>query len=219
MTDVCWIMLTDGRPHILSTLPAWRDALGLDPIVVDDSGDSIRRDWIFHTHGALVEPVGVTRQGYTAAMRRVMQVAADSGALWVFLTEDDFLPTQPVPLQAMADTLTTRPHLVQMVLKRQPWYANEVAAGGVLEALDQPMNRHTDGQNAWIEHRAFWSCNPTLFPTWIADRGWPDGPWSESKFGRALFAEKATRCAAMWGDWGADPQVLHIGTEKAGMGY
>jgi hypothetical protein len=216
-------MLTDGRPHILTTLPAWRHTLGLHPIVVDDSGDTVRRDWI-HNQGAQVEPVDTTRQGYTPAMRRVMQVAVDTGARWVFLTEDDFLPLGPMPLPAMTQVLTDHPHLVQIVLKRQPWYENEKRAGGVLEAINESTRDHSmllkrSGLDQWVEHRAFWSCNPTLFPTWVAARGWPDGPWSEGQFGRALFAEKASRRAAMWGEWGCDPQVAHIGTEKAGHGY
>lgn len=213
---IMWIVLTDGRPYVHETLPAWRDVLGLTPTIVDDSGDGAQRASL--SAWGRVIPVRLQRAGYVAAMQTVMNIAATSGAQWVFLTEDDFLPEESVPdLADMAGVLAYNDHLCQMVLKRQPWYPNEIEAGGVLEALDARMYQRSSRAGTWVEHQAFWSNNPCLFPVAIARRKWPVRQWSESWFGQELFEQGSY--AAMWGAMGCPPQVRHIGVEKAGRGY
>lgn len=213
-------MLTDGRPYIQETLPAWRAVLprGIELVVVDDSGDPERREWIVDQADHAVWP-GTNRCGYNAAMKTVMGLAATSGYEYIWFVEDDFLPLNVPSLGCMQRVLELRPNLSQVALRRQPWYPNEKRAGGVLEAvmLQSKYPAHTNGEADWVEHDKFWTCNPSLWPRWVTERGWPDGSGSERRFGTKLFAEKYK--AGYWGMWGDEPLVSHIGAEQNGTGY
>jgi hypothetical protein len=63
-----------------------------------------------------------------------------------------------VDLQGMAQVLEQNPHLAQIVLKRQPWSEEEIAAGGQIEAAPED---YTD-REGFVEHRRLFSFNPSL---------------------------------------------------------
>ncbi|MDH2424759.1 hypothetical protein [Sphaerisporangium sp. TRM90804] len=218
------IVLTNGRRDCLSqSIPSVREHLkGFTSLtVVDDSGDPAYREWIAEEFGAVPIPVGDKPCGYWQAMRCVWALARDSGAGAFWFHEDDFVLSEPLDLGDLATVLDDNPHLTQIALLRQAWFGNEHAHGGLIEALEAQGNRfeeRTDGSRWWIEHRACFTGNPSLIPARTFNRPWPDGAWSESRFGRALFGDKAAR-GAYWGRRGDPPRVTHIGHERAGTDY
>jgi len=186
-----------------------RHVSGIDSvIVVDDSGDSGHRMNLTARNIPWVA-VAPDNAGYAAAMSVVFKVAADHGGEHVLFVEEDFQFISDLDVEAWASQLDSHPHLAQIVAMRQPWFANEVAAGGVLEALDGPREL-VDG---FIEHRLFFSGNPTVLPRRTFAKPWPSGRWSENQFAAQLKQDPQIRFAIT-------PSILveHVG-ERSGHGY
>lgn len=219
------IVLTNGRADcIAQTIPSLREHLagagGMT--IIDDSGDVAYRAWLAGEFpGVPVTAVAERPAGYWRAMRAVWETARDFDTDAVWLHEDDFVMRTGVDLTDLDHVLGTQPHLTQIALLRQPWFANEIQHGGLIEALEaqgQTFAEHTDGQYAWIEHRAVFTGNPSLIPARTLTWDWPSGAWSESRFGRMLFADPAAR-GAYWGRRGEAPRVEHIGHQRVGRDY
>jgi hypothetical protein len=218
------LLLTNGRRDcITKAMPSIREHLtGYTSLtIVDDSGDPAYREWLAAEFGVEVAPVGEGPCGYWQAMRRVWLLARESGADAFWFHEDDFVLNAPLNLLDLAVVLEKNDHLTQIAALRQPWFGNEHAHGGLIEALEaqgQKFEERTDGVHHWIEHRACFTGNPSLIPARTFQQPWPDGAWSESRFGRQLFRDKAAR-GAYWGRRSDPPRVTHIGHERAGHDY
>lgn len=176
-------------------------------LVVDDSGDAEHRAWLNnHFHWM---PVAEANAGYGPAMTTVFNEAANSGGNHFAFVEEDFRFTKPVDLSQWADHLDSHPYLAQIVAQRNAWFGNEIAAGGMLEALDG----HRETVDGLIEHRMFFSGNPTVLPRRTFERNWPTGQWSENQFRDRLLENPQTRFAIT-----PDIRVEHVG-ERSGTGY
>lgn len=152
--------------------------------------------------------------GYGGAIRAAWEkVDAD----WVFHLEGDFTFNAAVDVIGMIDVLRARPDLAQIVLKRQPWNPQEVAAGGIIEQHPGDYSEVVDGPYVWTTHRRFFSTNPCVYARHIVERGWPTGTESEGRFGLDLVADGYH--FAFWGGKGDPPAVHHIGVQRAGGGY
>lgn len=188
---------------------------GLEPgTVVDDSGSEAYRtalrailpDWN-------LVPVSDHPAGYFRAMKAVWELVSQHQ--YGFLIEDDFVFTQEIDLNDLADVLDAHPILAQMILLRQPWFSNEVRAGGLIPALEELGHEfHYTGD--WIEHQATFSTNPTLIrgSQFAAKRPWPQNRGSEHQFGTQIFREGFK--SAYWGN--GEEYVEHIG-DRSGFGY
>jgi hypothetical protein len=219
------IVLTNGRRDCISqTIPSITKHLAGygDMVIVDDSGNPDYRAWLaIEFPDALVTAVAEGPAGYWRAMQTVWSIARGSGADTVAMWEDDFILLDDVDLTCLDRVLDKRQHLIQIALRRQPWFANEVEHGGILEALEaqgQTFTGSTDGRHHWIEHRACFTGNPCLIPQRTFAHDWPEGAWSESRFGRLLFADPDAR-GAYWGRRSDPPHVEHIGHERVGTDY
>lgn len=216
------IVLTNGRACIIRSLPsALGSVAGIGSVtIVDDSGNPEYRAWLAEEFpGHTIVPVADEAAGYWRAMQTVWALAA--GTSHVFFVEDDFTFNRPVDLAELAAVLDAYDHLTQIALLRQPWFHNEHNHGGLIEALEaqgQAFEQRTDGHRSWIEHRACFTGNPSLIPARTLAQPWPEGAWSESRFGRQLFKNRAAR-GAYWGRRGDPPAVTHIGHERAGRDY
>ena len=219
------IVLTNGRPDCISK--AISSALGHldgvgDGLIVDDSGDDVYRAWLTEQYSAPVIPVGDGPCGYWKAMRAVWDLArsldTDAFVFW----EEDFVLNTPVDISDLVAVLDAHPHLTQMALLRQPWWPNEIRHGGLIEALEagggQDFVERTDGTHHWVEHRACFTGNPCVIPRRTFERDWPEGDWSESRFGRDLFRDPEA-CGAYWGRRSDPPRVEHIGHQRVGSDY
>lgn len=219
------IVLTNGRRDcIFPTIASvQRHLLGAgDMVIVDDSGDSAYRVLLMSEfEDATVVSVAEEAAGYWRAMQTVWRVARDSGADAIWFHEDDFILNEDVAVAPMCRVLKTNTHLTQMSLLRQPWFWNEQIAGGLIQALErqgQTFAQRTSGIYDWVEHRACFTGNPSLIPRRTFERDWPEGDWSESRFGADLFLDPRVR-GAYWGRYDDPPRVEHIGRERVGHDY
>jgi hypothetical protein len=230
-TGVPLIVLTNGRRDCLTRTisSAERYLAGVAHLtVVDDSGDDKYTAWLVREFGGGFDarvrvPSGQT--GYWRAMQAVWQQARflldESGVNAAVFLEDDFVFNGDVDLDCLHTVLCQQAHLTQIALLRQSWFGNEREHGGVIEALEaqgHDFKDCSDGVHSWVEHRACFTGNPCLIPRRTFERDWPEGAWSESRFGRELFADPAAR-GAYWGRRGDPPLVEHIGHERVGSNY
>lgn len=164
----------------------------------------------------ILHPVG--RRGFAGAIEAGWEHISHLGADWVFHLEADFTFNQPVDVAAMADVLDSHPHLVQMALRRQPWNDAERAAGGIVEQHPGDYTDHEWHGQRWLEHRRFFTTNPSLYRASLCEQGWPQVKNSEGIFTHQLIADP-TVTFGFWGPRTDPPAVHHIGDERAGCGY
>lgn len=173
---------------------------------------------IAEAHGFYVVGGGHNR-GFTAAMRGVWTYLAtrEWSYDYAFLTEDDFELERDVDLRPMMAALRADPGLVQMALLRDACYPAEREAGGILgHPVDEFVVAGADA-SPWLEHRRFFTLNPSLVRRSLFARPWPIAPHSEAVFGRQLFAADPRTRAGLWGV--GDPWIRHLGEVRAGAGY
>jgi hypothetical protein len=224
--SISMTVLTDGRKkYIERALPTWLEAYGdivSHRTIIDDSGDADYQLWLTKAFPSFyVVPVGVDRMGQAAAMRETFRTVLDSDAEYNLHVEDDFILTKPFDLEAVVSVLRFYPELSQISFMRQPWYENEIEHGGVIEALEaqgtQGFQQKWTNGFPWVRHNAYWTCNPSIFPSKIANITWPDPPWSEMQFSKSIRQNRLA--SGIWGhrdDWVC---TEHIGRERYGSGY
>lgn len=220
MITLC--VFTDGRDHIYDMIPSALEHLHgpiTRKIIYDDSGNPENRSRLADTFPDFVIAHHLDgRQGFGGAIRFMWRYfAAEESNPWIWHAEDDFLYDRDVNLEAVIETMNVRPELVQMALRRQPWNAQERAAGGIVESnpaafYDQQVN------SPYLAHRQFFTTNPCLYRTALCSLGWPEDPHSEGKFGARLLEDPNTKFG-FWGDRASRPWVEHVGKERAGVGY
>lgn len=225
---IALLVMTDGRDHIFETLPT-AEAFLVGPVsevwIHDDSGDPERGEKLRRVfpHARVVQTAG--RSGFGGAIRSAWDaLRLGSSAPFVFHLEDDFRLFRIVELARMAEVLQLRPELVQLALRRQPWNAEELAAGGIVELhpgdFEDRTTRLHDGTEAeWLAHRRFFTTNPSLYRTDLLGREWPDGAHSEGRFSIELFASNPDRVAGYWGSRSSGEWCEHIGHQRVGTGY
>jgi hypothetical protein len=197
--SVCLLAISDGRHEYHHQ--AFRSALQHLPrfdhhVFIDDPSHELGFT------GAVIE-----------GWRQVLETDADF--VWHF--EADFTFDRPIPIADMVGVLTARPYLTQMALLRQPWNDEERAAGSIYNLIAAQLTAVTDGNHRWLEHRRPNTTNPSLWPRWVLERGWPNVPHSEGIFGGELMRSDDTYRAAYWGQ--GEEWCEHIGAIRAGRGY
>lgn len=197
--NICLLTIGDGRDEyhdrsrqsIAEKLPPFLDAVHIDD-----------RDHKLGFAGAVAE-----------GWRQVLQTDAE----YVWHAELDFLYDREVPLVTMATILRDRPHLTQLALFRQPWNSEEKAAGSIYNLIENDLTPvEVDGQS-WLEHRRPNTTNPSIWPRWVLERGWPQVKNSEGIFGGQLIASDPELRGAYWGR--GEQWCTHIGDERKGTGY
>lgn len=224
--SICFTVLTDGRKHYIEqALPSWiKNFEDIDKkFIIDDSGDPEYRNWLSKTFSSFtLVPVGEERQGYDVAMKKLFSLVNELEVDYCFHTEDDFILKKKFDVNDLIKIIQMNKGMAQISLMRQPWYHNEHEHGGLIEAIKAHnkgavfVEKNEDGLE-WTQHSAYWTCNPHLFPSWLAKFEWPAGPWSESRFGREIFA--TYKFAAVYGNKNDWPYVEHIGRERYGNKY
>lgn len=220
---ICVIVFTDGRAECIAkaipSLLAQIHGPVTRFIIHDDSGDLEYRAWLAAQFPGF-QIIGGNRSGFAGAYARAWHhLAAKVPEPWVFSTEDDFVFNRPVDLIDFINVLNQNPHLLQMALRRQPWGPQEEAAGGTVELNPQAYSEHVDhAHRHWLEHRLFWTTNPSLHRTITCALGWPKVPHSEGIFTHRLLEDPEIRFG-YWGPRDSGPWVTHIGDQRIGSGY
>lgn len=221
------LVMTDGRRDCIErTIEAAGERLWGEVahrIIHDDSGD---RDYTTclrgrFEHWEVVSTPG--RSGFGGAIRSAWAHLATLGLAdddKVFHLEDDFVLTRDVDLEQVAWVLDHNPHLVQLALRRQPWNDLEREAGGIVE---QHPDAYADcaadtGRYRWLEHRLFFTTNPSMYRASLLAHGWPEGAESEGHFTHRLLTDPKVRFG-FWGARSSGEWCEHIGHQRVGVGY
>lgn len=218
--SVLLLVLTDGRDHLLAHTIASAEERLQGPItrkvIHTDAGE-------WHAEGLRGmypgwEVIGGKRAGFGGAIDRAWKHIADADERFVFHLEDDFEMRRAIDLEAMAAVLDHHPHIVQMALRRQPWNEQERVAGGIVECWpDQYRDCEWRGHQ-WLEHRLFFTTNPSLYRTSLCAKGWPTGLRSERAFSNIVFSD-LDAVSAFWGARDSGKAVHHVGDQRVGVGY
>lgn len=222
--SVTLIVHTDGRrDYIARSIPSLLERIHgpiTKRVIYDDSGDPGYKAWL-RERFPLFNVVGPeTRLGYTGSMRAMWTyLETRCSAPYVFRAEDDFIYDRDVDLAPMMDTLDENPHLRQLVLLRGPYYPREIAAGSILAEKPDAYELRNSRPHPFVEHREYFSANPSLFRRSLVKTPWPSAPSSERVYTEVLNRDPASRFA-YWGD-GSEPWITHIGAERspAAAGY
>lgn len=217
------LVMTDGRKQFIEpTLERTNMLSGYisRKLIHDDSGDESYRKWLLRRYGKEYEIYSTGRRsGFGGAIISAWNQLQNDNNDWVFHLEDDFVMSNLVPLSEMITVMNRNPHIVQMALRRQPWNEVEKAAGGIVEADPDSYEEKTNGIHTWLEHRKFFTTNPSLYrKSLTVEHPWPVGLNSEGKFGIELFKD-ADKRSAFWGHKGEEPRCWHIGEFRNGAGY
>lgn len=214
------LVLTDGRDEVLAqTIESARTHLWgpvSRHVMHTDAGDEHRThlvgtypDW---------EVIGGQRRGFGGAIDRAWRYVAWGTQRYVFHLEDDFVFNRGIDLGAMAKVLDEHLHIAQLALRRQPWNDDEKQAGGIVEQWPGEYTDREQNGYRWLEHRLFWTTNPSLFRTSRCRLGWPSGKHSEGIYSRQVF-ENLEVVSAFWGARDSGEAVTHIGDARVGVGY
>jgi hypothetical protein len=222
-SGILLVVFTDGRADYLDrTLRSFREKVSgpfARMFIFDDSNDETYTAWVAEHFPDFAVLPNLARLGFGGTIARAWKLLASSPERYVFHLEDDFTFNRSVNLGAMIDCLDSSADLAQMALVRQAWNDDERLHGGVIEAAKArgieftPVAYHG---HRWLEHRGWFTTNPSLYPTALCQRGWPLEAESEGKFGLRLLEDPALRFG-FWGD--GEPWCTHIGDERAGTGY
>lgn len=228
--SIAVLVMTDGRDEYLDQTV--RSAMGslTGPVTEwwmhDDTGDDEYRAGLRRRYPTFLHAGEGPRRGFGGAIRHAWSlVAATSPTRFVFHLEADFVFRRPVDLDALATVLDARLYLVQLALRRQACNGDERDAGGIVERYPDAYTPTTDGTHWWLEHRLFYTTNPSLIRRSLIDRGWPDGEHSEGRMGIDLCTNGSPETRAdqvrfgYWGNRDTGTWVDHIGTIRAGLGY
>jgi hypothetical protein len=232
------ILTTDGREGMveraLDSLETHVRPRPQEAVIVDDSGDPAYAEYLRVVCKEQGETYGgrwalaltAKREGFCANVARAWTFAyesvfgdslPDSPPPWVFWLEDDFVFQRTIPLVDVGYTMELQPQVAQMSFLRQPVSDEEVAAGGFLNTDPERFTRRGSGSVAWIEHRAYWTTNPSLIRREVCElHPWPEGPECEGIFTRQLLDARPDVTFGIWGV--GTPWVEHVGV-RAGVGY
>lgn len=222
MIDYRLCVLTDGRDCLRETLEAFRRLVRPTPaevFVFVDGGRSEAFDKV--TRFAHV-PYRIargpwTKIGFCRATEACWQAAGDPGVDYVYWLEDDFVHTERIDLGELASVLDAEPALAQMSLYRDPYSAEEFAAGGYLNLPGRSYVPMETLGHEWLEHTHNWTTNPSLFRRELAAvYPWPTESECEGRFGIELQRARRGTIFGIWGD--GRPSVRHVG-ERVGFGY
>ena len=220
------LVITDGRVNVLRrTIASFEEQVSgpiIERFIYDDSGNPGVRKLIqsWFPKWSLIQHPSGERQGFAGAVRTGWQAIREySVADYIFHLEDDFTFNVPIDLEDFQGILKQRPDLAQLALLRQPWNAEEIAAGGVMQQHPDWYIPHLDGKGrSWVEQDQFFTTNPSLYRRSLLEMfDWPEDSYSEGLFSSML--RQAGFRFGYWGEYGDPPAVTHIGAHRQGTGY
>lgn len=220
---IALLIITDGRKYCLTqtvdSIFQNTDIIFDQIVMINDCQKKQFRDFIDIKYPEFEIIHNDPKRGFGGAIQ-VGWAAINPEMDFVFHLEEDFVCNRHVPIRDMAEVLKENPHLVQLVLKRQPCYTHEHEAGGLVELYPDSYEEVSSEHGYWTEHRRFYSTNPSLVRQSLVAQGWPDVPISELRFTERMLDDPDNRFA-FWGKKFENPWVDHIGIHRSpdGTGY
>lgn len=212
---------TDGRrEYIARAIPSLLEKVKgpvSKRVIFDDSGDPEYKDWLRAEFPDFYVVGPHERLGYTKSMQALWKyLDRRCVSEFVFLAEDDFTYDRDVELGPMIETLRENDHLRQVALLRHPYYPRELEAGGIVQEHPEAYELQNSRPYPFLEHRLYFTANPSLFRRSLTATPWPNGTSSEKLYTDLLNRNPSSRFA-YWGT--GDPWITHIGAVRAGTGY
>lgn len=136
--------------------------------------------------------------------------AVEMDADYLLHIEEDMRFIRDVPLKEMRSILDTHEHLAQVVLKREPWSAEEISAGGQMETAKHLYTQCSDAHHSWMEHQTLFSMNPCLIPREVLEMGWVPGD-KGVEVAITLACHDVGYSFAYYGRRHDPPYVRHVG--------
>lgn len=223
-------VFTDGRRDcIAQAIPSALENLRgpiSQFIIFDDSADPAYQDYLLDQFPGFDLVCGPMRLGFGGNIGRAWNhLLIETSNPYVFHLEDDFTFNRTIHLEQMIDVLDSHPYLMQLALRRQPWNNLEREAGGIVEQFPNAYEDCFDSHFEWLEHRLFFTTNPSLYRLSLCSETWPDIPQSEGMFTHELLGRGIPTIApsdirfGFWGPRSSGEMVTHIGAERMGKGY
>lgn len=230
--NVVVLIFTDGRKECFSsTFQSFKENVTAKKInhkiIIDDSNDPDYAFWLdtnYQHEVDYIEHHG-KRLGFGGTIRDTWQnLDKISGTYdYIFHLEDDFIFNRPVNLDDLILILKKNPSMAQVSLLRQPWNQNEIDAGGVWQQWpDHFIEESINGPNGklhYLNHKEWFSTNPSVYPKWVASLGWPEGSDSEGRFWDEKLLTRNLLSCSCFGSKTDPPAVTHIGAVQVGTGY
>lgn len=156
--------------------------------------------------------------GMAGAVAASWAWALDFGVDYLLHVEEDFTFFD-VPLSGMRAVLELNDHLAQVVLKRQPWSAEEKQAGGQIEVSPDDYAEFGARGLHWVEHDRLFSLNPCLIPRKTLELGAPVGHPLGFEAAFTKRCQDAGLRFAYYGRKSDAPRCEHVGHERGGQGW
>lgn len=214
-------IIDNKRPEYLSkTISSLEDNIDFEfvgKILVDDSGDGLYSQYLLDLYGQNYSIISHQQnRGLSGSIRTLWSIARDIDVDYIFHLEGDFTFNEKIDIYNLHKIFGLEPHLAQIALKRQPVNHEEARYGGFMnmdpsayyDRFYPEINYH------WVEHRKFFTLNPSLYPKWVIDLGWEIG-WGEKEFTDRLLADSLVKCG-FYGKREDGPRVHHIGDSRSG---
>jgi hypothetical protein len=160
---------------------------------------------------------GEGHHGYTKAVSRLWSyIDRRVTEPFVFLVEDDFLYLRDVDLAPMIETVRRSARTKQVALLRGPVFDREFDLGllGWPEDDFELVDEGTDRER--LEHRLFWTMNPSVFRRELVRTPWPLVHSSERRFGDLLLRDQDARFALRGS---GEAWIEHIGEVRSTSAY
>lgn len=222
---IAWITLTNGRKDLIfESRSSWyknlEGVISLE-VIVDDSGDKDYRDWLSSEYpSANIVPVGEDNCGFSNAMSKCFDMAAESDCDYILHTEDDFILNKKIKLDDLVTVLDSDDKLAQVALQRQGWFDHEKTHNTLIQSIKSQGYNVVQKENKglfYVEHNHYWTCNPSLYPVFIAKMGWPKENDSEKKFTQKVFGLGLK--SSYFGKEDEEYLVTHTGSYRLGGGH
>jgi len=216
MEQIALVVITDGRyDYLHETLTSLNEKVDFKfdhRFIINDEGTDNSKAYLKAEYGEQYTIIHhPNRSGLTQAVRYAWTAALEAEVDYVFHLEEDFTFNEAVDVWCMKFILQQNPHLTQMLLKRQPWSAEEIAAGGYVDMDPDAYEDKEDGIHTWCEHRKFFSLNHCLIPRRVYEQMWHDD--NERGFTAQLMADETNK-SGIWGHKFDAPKVHHIGVRR-----
>ena len=158
------------------------------------------------------------RLGMSGAVAASWSWALDFGVDYLLHVEEDFTFLD-LPLSGMRAVLELNDHLAQVVLKRQPWSAEEKQAGGQMEVSPGDYTEFEARNLHWVEHDRLFSLNPCLIPRRTLELGAPVGHPQGFEAAFTKRCHDAGLRFAYYGRRDDPPRCTHVGAQRGGQGW